>query len=80
MHRMPVGSTPADCRPGCQCKKGYMLDTVAKKCIKPEECPCHHGGRSYPDGETMQEDCNTWWEYSYTRCPETSEFISNREP
>ncbi|XP_075969965.1 hemolectin isoform X2 [Anticarsia gemmatalis] len=57
MH-LPPTSTSTECRPGCQCKKGYVLDTNSKKCIRPADCPCHHGGRSYPDGHTMQEECN----------------------
>ncbi|CAB3239227.1 unnamed protein product [Arctia plantaginis] len=57
MH-LPPSSTTAECRPGCQCKKGFVLDMVSKKCVTPAQCPCHHGGRSYPDGHTMQEECN----------------------
>ncbi|KAG6461849.1 hypothetical protein O3G_MSEX012891 [Manduca sexta] len=57
MH-LPPSSTTAECRPGCQCKKGYVLETVSKKCVLATECPCHHGGRSYPDGHVMQEECN----------------------
>jgi hypothetical protein len=59
MHNPPQYS-PAICRTGCKCKKGYVLDSHTKKCIKPVECPCHHGGKSYGEGETIQEDCNTW--------------------
>ncbi|PNF36643.1 hypothetical protein B7P43_G19101, partial [Cryptotermes secundus] len=58
MHSPPQYS-PAICRTGCKCKKGYVLDSHTKKCIKPVDCPCHHGGKSYGEGETMQEDCNT---------------------
>jgi von Willebrand factor len=55
-----VQSTPAECQPGCVCKKGYVLDATKKKCVLPEDCSCHHGGRSYNDGEKMKEECNTW--------------------
>ncbi|XP_022121224.2 hemocytin [Pieris rapae] len=58
MH-LPQSVTTEECRPGCQCKKGYVLESTTKKCVVPESCPCHHGGRSYPDGHTMQEECNT---------------------
>ncbi|CAK1545090.1 unnamed protein product [Leptosia nina] len=58
MH-LPPSTTTEECRPGCQCKKGYVLESTSKKCVLPETCPCHHGGRSYPDGHTMQEECNT---------------------
>ncbi|XP_068629642.1 hemocytin [Battus philenor] len=58
MH-LPPSTTPSECRPGCQCKKGFVLDTGSGKCVQPQNCPCHHGGRSYADGEKMQEECNT---------------------
>ncbi|KAG8236359.1 hypothetical protein J437_LFUL016579, partial [Ladona fulva] len=58
MHKTPSYSS-AKCTTGCKCKKGYVLDTYSKKCIKPSECPCHHGGRSYGELEKIQEDCNT---------------------
>jgi hypothetical protein len=58
MHNPPQYS-PAICRPGCRCKKGYVLDSHTKKCIKPVDCPCHHGGKSYGEGDIIQEDCNT---------------------
>lgn len=49
------------CHGDCVCKEEYVLDSVSKKCVKPIECPCHHGGHSYSDGETIAEDCNTWF-------------------
>lgn len=55
-----VSTTTALCRPGCVCKDGYVLDTILKQCVLPEKCSCHHGGKSYSDGEQMREDCNTW--------------------
>nr|XP_026489918.1 hemocytin-like [Vanessa tameamea] len=58
MH-LPQTVTSQECRPGCQCKKGYVLEASTKKCVVPSDCPCHHGGQSYPDGHTMQEECNT---------------------
>ncbi|XP_050345304.1 hemocytin [Nymphalis io] len=58
MH-LPQTVTSQECRPGCQCKKGYVLEATTKKCVVPTDCPCHHGGQSYPDGHTMQEECNT---------------------
>ncbi len=48
------------CRPGCQCAKGYVLDVATKRCVKPNECPCHHGGHSYGEGQHMAQDCNSW--------------------
>ncbi|KAJ8725925.1 hypothetical protein PYW08_004108 [Mythimna loreyi] len=73
MH-LPPTSTTAECRPGCQCKKGFVLDTMSKKCVSPAQCPCHHGGRSYPDGHIMQEECNKCecksgnWSCSQRKC------------
>jgi von Willebrand factor len=48
------------CRAGCKCKDGYVLDTILKQCVLPENCSCHHGGKSYSEGEKINEDCNTW--------------------
>ncbi|CAG9784023.1 unnamed protein product [Diatraea saccharalis] len=59
MH-LPPTLTSTECRPGCQCKKGYVLDVTANKCVLAARCPCHHGGRSYPDGHVMTEECNQW--------------------
>ncbi|KAM3961249.1 LOW QUALITY PROTEIN: hemolectin [Aphomia sociella] len=70
----PPSRTSEECRPGCQCKKGYVLDTSTKKCVVATQCPCHHGGRSYPDGHLMQEECNTCecksgnWSCSARKC------------
>lgn len=50
----------AICYGGCVCKKGYVLDSISGACVRPDECPCHHGGKSYNDGDTIQDDCNTW--------------------
>nr|XP_053625822.1 hemocytin isoform X2 [Plodia interpunctella] len=73
MH-LPPSSTSEECRPGCQCKKGFVLDTSSKQCVLASACPCHHGGRSYPDGHKMQEECNTCecksgnWSCSERKC------------
>ncbi|KAF5285691.1 hypothetical protein FQR65_LT13076 [Abscondita terminalis] len=48
----------AECRPGCKCKDGYVLDSIGKTCVKPVDCPCHHGGRSYIEGATIKYNCN----------------------
>ncbi|XP_059485087.1 hemocytin isoform X2 [Neocloeon triangulifer] len=49
---------PAICKPGCQCKNGFVLDPLSNTCVRPTDCPCHHGGKSYSDGETVNEKCN----------------------
>ncbi|XP_066254573.1 hemocytin [Euwallacea similis] len=51
--------SPTVCHAGCKCKEGYVLDSKNKKCVKPNECPCHHGGRSYKEKSIVQSDCNT---------------------
>ncbi|KAJ9596531.1 hypothetical protein L9F63_012430, partial [Diploptera punctata] len=72
MHNPPEFS-PAICKPGCKCKKRYVLDSNTNKCILPPECPCHHGGRSYAEGESMAEDCNT------CKCTQGKWNCTNRE-
>lgn len=67
--------SPAVCRAGCVCKKGYVLDGITKQCVLPQECPCHHGGKSYQDGETIKDSCNTCkcnlghWDCTKQECP-----------
>lgn len=51
--------TSAICKPGCKCRDGYVLDLYTKECVKPNACPCHHGGRSYSEDETIQSVCNS---------------------
>ncbi|CAB3386136.1 Hypothetical predicted protein [Cloeon dipterum] len=51
-------SEPEVCKAGCRCKKGYVLDALSGNCVRATDCPCHHGGRSYPDGSKVQEKCN----------------------
>lgn len=40
-------SSTAECRPGCVCKKGYVLDAVSKECVLPNDCSCHHGSQRF---------------------------------
>ncbi|KRT80045.1 hypothetical protein AMK59_6836, partial [Oryctes borbonicus] len=58
MHNLAMVSA-AVCHPGCQCKDGYVLDQQRNICVKPSECPCHHGGKSYGENAIVQVDCNT---------------------
>ena len=48
-----------DCRPGCVCQPGTVEDG-AGNCVAARDCPCHHAGRSYNEGDTVQQQCNTW--------------------
>ncbi|CAB0034806.1 unnamed protein product [Trichogramma brassicae] len=58
-----VEQSPARCQAGCVCQKGYVLESLfgvdEYRCIPEKDCPCYHGGRSYRDGETYRESCNT---------------------
>ena len=47
------------CTPECICKSGYV-ENLDGKCILPKQCPCHHGGRSYQNDDTIKQKCNTW--------------------
>ncbi|XP_053978189.1 hemocytin [Hylaeus volcanicus] len=47
------------CKSGCVCKSGYVLNEPGGFCIKEESCPCHHGGQSYVEGSSIQNECNT---------------------
>jgi von Willebrand factor len=51
---------PTICKAGCICKKGFVLDTLSNTCVEAKKCPCHHGGRSYNDGDIIKEKCNDW--------------------
>uniref|UniRef100_A0A7G3AKI1 Putative hemolectin isoform b n=1 Tax=Lutzomyia longipalpis TaxID=7200 RepID=A0A7G3AKI1_LUTLO len=68
-------STPAECVAGCVCKKGFVLDMSTKKCVRPKDCSCHHGGISYKDGAKIKENCNTCeckggaWKCTEHQCP-----------
>ena len=63
------------CRTGCICLEGYVLNETTGQCVRPHECPCHHGGRSYKEGEEMKRDCNHCqctgghWECTDLVCP-----------
>lgn len=50
---------PVECRPGCVCKKGYVFDVSVNKCVRPNDCSCHHGSKSYSDGDKIKTDCNS---------------------
>lgn len=72
-----LSSSTAECRPGCVCRTGYVLDSYEKKCVKPTDCACHHGGKSYTNDEQIQHECNTCvcyagsWNCTKSDCPAT---------
>ena len=47
------------CKPGCQCIDGFVLDD--SKCVNKSACPCHNGGRLYEQGASLFQDCNKWY-------------------
>ncbi|CAB0012437.1 unnamed protein product, partial [Nesidiocoris tenuis] len=59
MHKKGREQSEKICYGGCVCKRGFVLDSASGACVRPEECPCHHGGRSYGDGRVIQKLCNT---------------------
>ncbi|ALC44456.1 Hml, partial [Drosophila busckii] len=48
-----------ECLPGCVCMAGYVFDTTRQACVLPQNCSCHHAGKSYDDGDKIKEDCNS---------------------
>ncbi|XP_049862899.1 hemocytin [Schistocerca gregaria] len=58
MHNPTKARKGGRCIAGCTCKKGLVRDTETGNCIPPSQCACHHGGQSYADGGTIQNDCN----------------------
>lgn len=68
-------SLPSVCHNGCVCKPGYVLDAINGLCVKPTDCPCHHGGHGYTNGESIQTDCNSctcangFWNCTTKECP-----------
>ncbi|XP_055377167.1 uncharacterized protein LOC129609258 [Condylostylus longicornis] len=48
-----------NCKSDCICVKGYVYDRSKKRCVVPEECSCHHSGRSFEEGQSIDEACST---------------------
>lgn len=70
-------TSTAECRAGCVCKAGFVLDTFSKQCVRPQDCACHHGSKSYSDGQHILDECNTCvckagsWDCTKNPCPGT---------
>lgn len=66
-----------ECRAGCICKRGFVFDSTLKKCVLPADCSCHHGNKSFKDGDQIKSDCNTCvcksgqWKCTDRPCPAT---------
>lgn len=64
-----------DCRPGCRCKLGFVLQASTNSCVPQSECSCKHGGKVFPAGSEIQRDCNKCtchgglWECDRKNCP-----------
>ncbi|XP_071749958.1 LOW QUALITY PROTEIN: hemocytin-like [Lepeophtheirus salmonis] len=57
---IPVSNSTSCDFGGCVCKEGFILLTKdSKSCIPEKKCPCHHGGKSYEEGNRIKQDCNT---------------------
>ena len=55
----PTPSSPLSCSQKCVCAPGFVEDDDGN-CIPFKECPCHHGGKSYQEGELIKQQCNSW--------------------
>lgn len=70
-------SSSIDCKSGCSCKKGFVLDAFTQRCVQPENCGCHHGGKSYQSGAQIRAECNDCtcrngtWKCTQNVCPAT---------
>lgn len=70
-------TSTAECRAGCVCKSGFVLDSFSKECVRPTNCGCHHGSKSYSDGQKIMDECNTCvcasgaWDCTKDMCPGT---------
>ncbi|XP_053571495.1 SCO-spondin-like [Bombina bombina] len=64
--------TCSDTLDGCVCPSVTVL--LKDRCIRPEDCPCHHHGKLYHPNETIIKDCNTCvcknrhWQCTDHRC------------
>ncbi|KAK8764281.1 hypothetical protein V5799_033110 [Amblyomma americanum] len=63
------------CRPGCRCKLGFVLQPSTNSCVPQSECGCKHGGKLFPPGSEIQRDCNKCtcsaglWDCDKKDCP-----------
>ena len=66
MHSANLSSSSSDeagtevCSARCVCAPGYV-ETDQGVCIPFRQCPCHHAGQSYQEGDIIKQRCNTWW-------------------
>ncbi|XP_035218784.1 SCO-spondin-like, partial [Stegodyphus dumicola] len=72
---LPPRCKTEECKPGCRCKEGFILDADLKACVKETQCGCLHSGRRYKEGETIKQHCNLCfcsegsWQCTEKVCP-----------
>ena len=45
---------------GCVCQGDLIWNEETETCIRASQCPCHHAGKSFEEGQQISKDCNTW--------------------
>ena len=45
---------------GCVCQDGLIWNEESESCVRVDQCPCHHAGQSFQEGDVISKDCNTW--------------------
>ena len=58
-------STSTSCSAKCVCAAGHVENDQGD-CIPFRQCPCHHAGQSYQEGDVIKQRCNTWWALTLT--------------
>lgn len=48
-----------------RCRKGFVRNEKTGECVPPALCPCHHGSKSYVEGERINVDCNQWYHFPF---------------
>ena len=49
---------PTFCVEGCYCPIGKVEHNG--ECISEKSCPCLYNDEEFPEGSSVQQDCNTW--------------------
>ncbi|KAG8199486.1 hypothetical protein JTE90_009334 [Oedothorax gibbosus] len=72
---LPPKCNTEECKPGCRCKEGFILDADLKKCVDIQNCGCIHASKKYSEGDTMKQSCNLCtcksgeWQCTEKVCP-----------
>lgn len=46
-----------ECKAGCTCKTGFVLDEELLECVQREQCQCKHNGKILESGERVKDGC-----------------------